>query len=124
VSEARITEVPAAGTLPAQRYAFAEVVYVLNGHGMTTVRDDHGDQRTFEWQPRSLFCLPHHCHHQIANARGDRSARLLNYNYLPMAMSAIPEPEFFFDNPFAVASPLVDLEESFSDAKVLVDPDE
>jgi oxalate decarboxylase/phosphoglucose isomerase-like protein (cupin superfamily) len=124
VSEARITEVSPGKTLPAQRYAFAEVVYVLNGHGMTTMWDDHGRRRTFEWQPRSLFCLPRHCHHQVANARGDRPARLLHYNYLPMAMSAIPEPEFFFDNPFAAASPLVGLEESFSEAKVLVDPDE
>ena len=124
VSEARITEVPPGMTLPAQRYAFAEVVYVLNGHGMTTVWDDHARRRTFEWQPRSLFCLPRHCHHQVANARGDRPARLLHYNYLPMAMSAIPEPEFFFDNPFAAANPLVGLEESFSEAKVLVDPDE
>ena len=32
--------------------------------------------------------------------QGDRPARLLHYNYLPIAMSAIPNPDFFFNNPF------------------------
>jgi hypothetical protein len=31
--------------------------------------------------------------------QGHQPARLLHFNYLPMAMSIIPEPEFFFDNP-------------------------
>ena len=37
--------------------------------------------------------------YQLSNAQGHEPARLLHYNYLPMAMSITPEPSFFFNNP-------------------------
>jgi hypothetical protein len=32
--------------------------------------------------------------------QGTLPARLLHYNYLPMGMSVIPDPDFFFNNPY------------------------
>lgn len=100
VSEARLTEIPAGATLPPLKMAVDEVVYVVDGQGLTTVwAEGGGPKTTFEWQKRSLFMVPRHLTHQFSNARGDRPARLLHYNYLPLAMTIVQEPEFFINNP-------------------------
>jgi oxalate decarboxylase/phosphoglucose isomerase-like protein (cupin superfamily) len=98
VSEARITEIPAGQTSKPLKIGLSEVVYVLEGQGLTTVWAGDGPKKTFEWQKSSLFCLPRHCWHTFSNTRGDRPARLLNYNHLPVAMSATPDPEFFLNS--------------------------
>ena len=100
VSEARITEIPPGKTLPPLKFALDEVVYVLDGRGLTTVwRDEGKEKRTFEWQKHSLFLLPRNHYHQFSNTQGDRPVRLLHQSYLPLAMTAVPEGGFFFNNP-------------------------
>src|SRR5215471_2144356 len=44
VTEARITEIPAGATLPPLRFAFDEIVYVVDGRGTTTVWSDHSQK--------------------------------------------------------------------------------
>ncbi|MEE8518788.1 MAG: cupin domain-containing protein [Dehalococcoidia bacterium] len=98
--ETRITEIPPAAKVRPTKFAMDDIIYVLSGHGMTTVwAGEGGKKRTFEWQPHSLFFIPRNYTYQLANAAGHEPARLLHYNYLPMAMSIIPEPEYFFENP-------------------------
>lgn len=99
ISEARVSEIPAGESLPPLKLAFDEVVYVLQGRGLTSVWSG-GARRTFEWAPRSMFFLPHNCTHQLSNAQGDKPVRLLHYNYLPLAMSVLGDPQFFFNNPY------------------------
>ena len=100
VSEARVTEIPPGKTLPPLKFALDEAVYVLDGRGLTTVwRDDGKEKRTFEWQKHSLFLLPRNHYHQFSNAQGDRPVRLLHQSYLPLAMTAVPEGTFFYNNP-------------------------
>ncbi len=124
VSEARITEIPAGGTVRPLKMAVSEVVYVLEGQGLATVWAGDGAKKTFEWQKHSLFVLPRHCWHQLANARGDRPARILNYNYLPVAMSVIQEPKLIFNNPYEDASRLYGKgEEFYSEAKMITGSD-
>ncbi len=98
VSEARVTEIPPGTTLPPVHLGVDEVVYVLEGRGLTTVWAADGRKKTFEWQKHSLFMLPHNCHHQFTNMQGDRPVRLLHYNYLPIALS-IQDPELFTVHP-------------------------
>ncbi|HTE85958.1 MAG TPA: cupin domain-containing protein [Dehalococcoidia bacterium] len=109
VGEARITEIQAGETLPALKFALDEVVYVLQGRGLTTITDPAGQKKVFEWQPRSMFLLPRNQIHQLSNVQGNQSVRLLHYNFLPLAMGALPYPELFFNNdrlePLAVADP-------------------
>jgi quercetin dioxygenase-like cupin family protein len=99
VTEARLTEIPPGGTVAAMKFALDEIVYVAEGNGLTTVWAEGVPKKTFEWGPRSLFLIPRGVHRQFSNARGDRTARLLHTNYLPVAMSLVPEPNFYFDNP-------------------------
>jgi hypothetical protein len=101
VTEARVTEIPPGKTLPPLKFALDEVVYVAGGRGFTTIWGGPGKpKRTFEWETRSLFLLPHSHTFQLTNAQGNRPARLLHTNYLPLAMSAQRDPAFFFNNPY------------------------
>ena len=99
VAEARITEIPPGGSVVPMKFALDEVVYVVDGQGLTTVWAEGVPKHTFEWGPRSLFLIPRGVHRQFSNARGDRAARLLHNNYLPVAMSLVPEAQYYFDNP-------------------------
>ena len=58
VAEARITEIPAGGTVPPLKFALDEVVYTLNGQGIATVWADGVPKHSFEFGPRSLFLIP------------------------------------------------------------------
>jgi mannose-6-phosphate isomerase-like protein (cupin superfamily) len=101
VSEARVTEIPPGETLPPMRIALEEQVYILAGNGICTVwADDSTPKRTFEWHARSIFLIPPNYHYQLANARGDQPARVLQYNFLPLSMVINPNPAFHFNNEF------------------------
>lgn len=106
--ETRVTEIPPGASLPPLKFSLDDIIYVLSGRGLTTLwAGDGGEKKTFEWQPHSLFFIPRNYTYQLANAQGHQPARLLHYNYLPMAMSITPEPESFFNNPDA--KPSVDM---------------
>jgi mannose-6-phosphate isomerase-like protein (cupin superfamily) len=101
ICEARVTEIPAGKTLPPLKCSLDELVYVVDGRGLTAVGGVGGKTKTtFEWQKHSLFLIPRNTHHQFSNVQGNRPVRLLHYNYLPVTMSAIPDAKFFFDNPY------------------------
>ena len=98
--ETRVTEIPPAAALPPFKFSLDDIVYVLSGHGLTTVwAYEGGPKHTFEWEPHSLFFIPRNYSYQLSNAQGHEPARLLHYNYLPIAMSITPEPSYFFNNP-------------------------
>lgn len=119
VQESRVTEVPPGATLPPVRMALEEIVYVVSGHGLTTVWGEEGQpRRMFEWQPRSMFMIPPNCHYELSNVRSEGPARLLHVNYLPLAMSLMPNPDFYFNNPVMDPSQLYGEENVFSEAKV------
>lgn len=117
VTEVRVSEVPGGGAIPPIKLRFDEVVYVLQGYGMTTIsRDDGSDRKAFEWQPHSMFRLPRHYRHEFANTRGGIPARLMHFNYLPLALSGCNDPRFFFENPYE--EPAQPLETLYSQARV------
>lgn len=90
VSEARVSELPAGEQLPPYIPPVDELVYVVSGAGVTTVDEGGDDESMFEWQTRSLFLLHHGVRYRHFNAQ-DKPTRLLHYNYLPIAMSAVPD---------------------------------
>ena len=121
VGSSRVMEIPPGKALPPWKFALDEMAYVLEGNGLATVwGDDSPGAKTFEWGKYSLFLIPRQTQVQLSNARGDRPARLLFYNYLPLVMQAVEDPEFFFDNPYKVPpSATKGLDEFYSQAKAL-----
>ena len=118
IIEARVSEIPPGESLPPFKLSVDEVVYVVEGRGLTSVWGA-GDSRrqTVEWQKHSIFLLERNRFHQFSNTRGDLPVRLLHYNYLPLAMSTIPDPAFFFNNPYD--APEVEGREFYSEAKAV-----
>jgi hypothetical protein len=104
ITSAIVMEIAPGKTLPPVKFALDELIYVLQGRGVSTVwTADSAPKKTFEWQDRSLFQIGSNCYLQLGNMRGDRPARLLRYSYLPLATSLITEPSFYFNNPFQKA---------------------
>src|SRR5258706_1755284 len=101
VSAARVTEVPPGKSLPPVKFALDEVVYVCSGRGLTTVWAGEGkNKKNFEWQEHSMFLVPRNHLHVFSNMTGDQPIRLFHYNYMSMAISALPEPHMEFHNPY------------------------
>ena len=100
IIEARVSEIPPGESLPPFKLAVDEVVYVVSGRGLTSVWTGNESRRTVEWQAHSMFLLPRNRHHQFSNTQGTAPVRLLHYNYLPLAMTTVADPQFFFNNPY------------------------
>jgi mannose-6-phosphate isomerase-like protein (cupin superfamily) len=118
VSEARIDEVPAGGSIPPRKFALEEIIYVLSGRGVATVWVEGGEKHSFEWGPHSCFRIPGNHWVEYSSMSGGEPARLLAYNNLPIAMSTAKDPALFFDNPTKVASEVAG-EGYYADAKVV-----
>ena len=122
VSEARVTEIPPGKTIAPVHMALDEIVYVVEGRGLTTVWAAEGQpKRTFEWQRQSMFLIPRNHYYQMTNTQGQRPTRLLHYSYLPLAMSILPDPKFFFEHPHTDTSLLGG--EFYSQAKAIPSKD-
>ena len=122
ITSAVVMEIAPGKTLPPVKFALDELIYVLQGRGVSTVwTADGAPKKTFEWQDRSLFQIGSNCYLQLGNMRGDRAARLLRYSYLPLATSLVTEPSFYFNNPFQK----VDRQEidAYSEAKLIENGD-
>ncbi len=98
ISEGRIVEIPPGGSSKPIKPTLGEIVYVISGHGLASVWSGDGPKVNFEWQAHAMFHIPRHAQFQLSNARGDQPARLLHYNYIPLAMTVLPDPDYFFNN--------------------------
>jgi quercetin dioxygenase-like cupin family protein len=95
-----LMELPPGGSTEPQRHLYEEVVYVISGHGTTTVESADGHTRhSFEWGPKALFALPLNMSYRHFNVDGRRPARLASTHNLPMIMKTFRKEEFVFDNP-------------------------
>ena len=121
VSSARVTEIAPGKTLPPLKFSLDEIVYVADGRGLTTIWAGEGKpKKTFEWQKNSMFLIPHNYWHQLSNMQGGNTVRLLHYSYLPLALSAVRDAAFLFNNPYEVSDAVALSETDFySEAKVL-----
>jgi mannose-6-phosphate isomerase-like protein (cupin superfamily) len=120
VSEARISEIKPGETLPPYKMAIDEVVYVVSGRGVANVWSDTAPTpRSFEWTDHAMFLVPHNHYRQFANMQGDKPVRLLHYSYLPLAMSVVPDPDFFLNNPYVPKGGHMENQEFYSEAKII-----
>ncbi len=93
-----VIDIPPGGKGAPQRHLFEEVVYVLSGHGSTTVETHDGRTHAFEWGPKSLFALPLNAKYQHFNGSGRAPARLAATTNLPMVMNLFHNDDFIFAN--------------------------
>lgn len=70
-----VGEIPPAAHLNPERHLFDKLIYVLKGHGATTIEGASGAKHSFEWGPGSLFGIPMNARHQLFNGSGSEPAR-------------------------------------------------
>jgi len=75
VNDAQVVEIPPAGKIKPQRHMYEEMVYVVRGHGTTSVWQQDGRKHSFEWGPGSLFAIPLNAGYQHFNSSGSEPAR-------------------------------------------------
>jgi uncharacterized RmlC-like cupin family protein len=95
-----VLDIAPAGKTSPQKHLYEEVVYVLSGHGSTTIEIGEGKRHSFEWGPRSLFALPLNCRYQHFNSSGRERARLCSTNNLPTILNLFHNEAFVFEHPF------------------------
>src|SRR5262249_30884378 len=115
----RITEIPAGESTRPLKFALDEVVYVVAGRGLTTIwYGNSSTKKNFEWQQHSMFFLPPGCHPTLSNMQRATPGRPCHDSYLPLALSAVPDPDFFFHNPRQTPDTLVEQDDFYSEAKM------
>src|SRR6266581_5233610 len=78
-----IVELPPGGSTAPLRHLYTEAIYVVSGHGSTSVWREQGTKQTFEWGPGSYFVLPTNAAHQFFNASLSRPTRWFSVTDLP-----------------------------------------
>lgn len=80
------------------KHLYEMFVFVLSGHGSTTIQLPGGVRQSFEWGPKSLFVIPLNCEYQFFNTSGSDSVRLSCTNDAPLAINHYHNLDFIFDN--------------------------
>ncbi len=94
-----VIDIAPGGKTAPQRHLFEEVIYVIEGHGSTTVETHDGKKHSFEWGPKSLFALPLNAHYQHFNGSGAERARFASVNNLCIMLNLFHNEGFIFENP-------------------------
>src|SRR6201988_145382 len=119
ITSARVTEIPPGKTLAPLKFTLDEIVYVVEGRGLTTIWSaEKRPKKTFEWQKHSMFLVPHNYTHQFANMQGDKPVRLLQYNYMPLTLSGVRDANLIFGNSYE-GSDIQNEMDFYSEAKMI-----
>ncbi|MDH3241535.1 MAG: hypothetical protein OEO83_12815 [Alphaproteobacteria bacterium] len=96
-------ELAAGGKSAVLQHVYEEVIFVLSGHGSTSVELPDGTKHTFEWGPNSLFQVPLNMPYQHFNGSGQEPARLASTNNARFLINLFRNETFIFDNPVPFA---------------------
>ena len=76
--------------------AVDEVLYVVEGRGLTTVWAEGREKKTVEWSKHSMIMVPRNHYYQLTNTQGNLPARLVHFSYLRIVMPLVGDPDLFF----------------------------
>jgi quercetin dioxygenase-like cupin family protein len=99
-ADEHIVELAPGGSTAPLRHMYTEAIYVVSGHGSTSVWREESAKQTFEWGPGSYFVLPTNAWHQFFNASLSRPARWFAVTDLPQLLRQWASEDFVFNNPY------------------------
>src|SRR5207244_4251720 len=68
-------EIPPGATTRPVTFTLDDVVYVIEGRGLTTIWAGDGPKKSFEWSKSSIFVVPGGCTYQMSITQGHEPAR-------------------------------------------------
>jgi oxalate decarboxylase/phosphoglucose isomerase-like protein (cupin superfamily) len=92
-----VCEIPPGKELAPQRQLFEEMIYVLDGHGSTSVWNSSGQKVSFEWKAGAIFAIPLNAWHQHFNGSGKAPARFVAVTNGPPIINAFGDVDFVFN---------------------------
>jgi quercetin dioxygenase-like cupin family protein len=113
-NDAYLCEIAPGQIIEPQRLLFEEMIFVVSGHGATSVWNDENRKVTFEWQEGSLFSPPMNTWRQHFNGSGTEPARLLVVTSAPPLINWFRDLDFITNNTHAFPSRFDGEADSFS----------
>ena len=98
-----ICEIPPAKKTNVLHHMYEEMVYVTQGHGVTTVWQKGGRKHNFEWGPGSLFAIPLNAHYQHFNSSGVEPARYYAVTNRCFVMNLFHNVDYVFNSDYVFA---------------------
>ncbi len=92
-----VCEIPPGKQLEPQRQLYEEMIYVLDGHGSTSVWNKSGQKISFEWKAGAIFAIPLNTFHQHFNGSGTAPARFVSVTNGPPIINAFGDVDFIFN---------------------------
>jgi oxalate decarboxylase/phosphoglucose isomerase-like protein (cupin superfamily) len=114
INDGYVSEIAPGGSLKPQRLLFEEMIYVLEGHGSTSLWNDNKNKITFEWQAGSLFSPPINTWRQHFNGSGVQPARFVAVTAAPVLVDLFRDVDFVTNNSFSFDERFNATPESFS----------
>lgn len=99
LNDTHVVEIKPGGSSEPERHLYEETVYVVSGHGSTTVWSGESSQ-SFEWGPGSLFAIPMNAKYQHFNGSGSEPARYMAVTNAPTMMALFHNLDFVLNNQY------------------------
>ncbi|MGH7835694.1 MAG: ethanolamine ammonia lyase-activating protein [Candidatus Binatia bacterium] len=93
--------IPPGKALKPQKHLYEEMVFIVEGHGATTIWQKDGKKHTFEWHPGSLFAIPLNASYQHFNGQGGAPIRYFAVTNAPFMISLFHNVDFVFHADYA-----------------------
>ena len=103
------------GSLLPQKHMYEEQVFVMEGHGATSVWLDERHKQTFEWKKGDYFAIPLNANFQHFNG-SNAPAKIMAVTAAPMMINYFHSRDFVFNNPYVFTDRFAGQENFFNPA--------
>lgn len=92
--DARVHEIPAGGSLKAERHLHEENIFILAGKGYTVLQQEGRRPQQIDWQQDTAFSIPLNVRHQHFNEDNTKPARFFAITNFPFTFNTYENVEF------------------------------
>ena len=112
-NDSHVIELAAGHASNPEKHLYEEVVFVLSGHGTTSVWYDEARKHTVDWKTGSLFAIPLNASYVHTNGDAGNPARLMSMTSAPTVIRLFHNDDFIFDNDFRFGDRFDDTNERY-----------